>query len=238
MEEYKFYGHDNPFTKHDNGYFTQKYDPSATWWDEVLDGPNNASQALPDFKNSPEHYAALTDARENYIGVASVYYPESWNDYDNNGKLQTTSDTVILNGKTETVTTPVSGDGTCIVVGQLADKVGQVSHQPSNTPTAKPKTSYSPSVIGTAGYLSNGEPTCEAMVNTDVSLENQLYSTQMEMISVAEDSPGATTQVVHQAIDQFNSTLLSQYNEQQAGLAKYSCPTNILEKPTPMPYPY
>jgi hypothetical protein len=191
MEQYRYYGHTNPVTKQDNGYFTQKYDPSATWWDEVLDGPNNASQALPDFKNSPEHYAALTDARENYIGVASVYYPESWNDYDNNGKLQTTSDTVILNGKTETVTTPVSGDGTCIVVGQLADKVGQAPQgkpaQPVQNSMGRPSidTSYAP--IPTVSYAPTHSDTCSTLDERQISVlqnaENAAYNTAQYALS-------------------------------------------------------
>jgi uncharacterized protein YkwD len=127
MQQYQYWGHTNPQTKQDNGYFTQKYDPAATWWDEVLDGPSNASQSLTDFKNSQPHYTALMDSRENYIGLVAEYLPESWGVYDNTGKL---------------ITNAGVNHSNCIVLADLANNIGQAPPV-SQTPSA-PINSLSP----------------------------------------------------------------------------------------------
>lgn len=117
MVKYKYYGHENPQTKQDNGYFTRKYDPAATWWDEVLDGPNNTTTTLSDFMNSAPHYKALTDSKINYVGLVAEYLPQSWAVYSNSGELQARAGVYRSN---------------CIVVAQLANSVGSkpASSQP------------------------------------------------------------------------------------------------------------
>jgi hypothetical protein len=212
MEESKFYGHDNPFTKHDNGYFTQKYDPAATWWDEVLDGPNNASTALDDFKYSPAHFQALTDSKENYLGVVSVYYPESWASYDNTGKIQATANTSHSN---------------CIVLGQLANKVGQ---------TVGVSTKSSPAPALSSPSTSN---TCYALVNETVAVYNHQYNDAQATWDTATSYNGITQQQWDAANTQYNATLHNDWVQDSNAISSAGCADPLASNPPiPVNTPY
>jgi uncharacterized protein YkwD len=107
METAQYYGHTNPQNKHTSQYFINLNDKSAGYSSEILDGPQNAANAFDDFKNSPEHLAAILNPVYTKIGISSVQTNESYAVYDDNGNLESPA------GKYHS---------TCTVVAELADK--------------------------------------------------------------------------------------------------------------------
>lgn len=112
MEKYQYYGHTNPSTGQTSQHFIDSADPAAGYSSEILDGPNSAASSISEFMNSPEHYNAIVSDNYKYLGFVSRYLPEQWAEYDNSGKLQLAAGHPIWY---------------CLVVGELADSVGQRS---------------------------------------------------------------------------------------------------------------
>jgi hypothetical protein len=122
-----YYGHTNT-TKEQSYTLVMKSDLAATMESEVLDGSNNAVQSMTNFHDSPEHYNALINPKYHYFAAVAVYHPHAWAQYNNDGSLQTDA------GKTS---------ANCLVVGELADKDGNVtvsSQVTSSSSTSKATT--------------------------------------------------------------------------------------------------
>lgn len=144
MQQNKYYGHTNPVTKEQSYTFVQHLVPGATTEGEVLDGPNSATDALADFKNSPEHYADLIGSQYTFVGVKSVYTDESWAVYDNNGALQSPAG---------------AQHGNCTVIAELASSdsttdPARSSSQPATQTSVVPSKSYVCAEINDTGLSS------------------------------------------------------------------------------------
>lgn len=108
MVKNNYYGHTNPISKTSYPYFIRLNDSAASLGSEVLDGPESLCNALPDFKNSPEHYQTLMNPDMHYLGMVAVSTDFSPAVYDLKGNL----------------TTPAGIDHPkYIVLADLADKI-------------------------------------------------------------------------------------------------------------------
>jgi hypothetical protein len=133
MMKYQYYGHLNPVTHIESYTMVQQIVPAATSEDEVIDAPNKSAAAFTDFKNSSDHFNALTNGDYNYFGIVSEYIPEQWAEYDNTGKLLVASGHTVWN---------------CVVVGELANNINQKASVNTVTSSAKVSEPIIPSTSG------------------------------------------------------------------------------------------
>jgi hypothetical protein len=129
MVKYQYYGHLNPTTKQGYVQTIPTYDPGATIAAEVADSVNKVADSTIRFQNSLEHYQTLISSKVSYIGLYAVYSPNQWAEYDSSGNLLSPAGRFSSN---------------CILVGDLADKIGsapaqQAQGSPSNPVTPQQK---------------------------------------------------------------------------------------------------
>lgn len=204
MEQNQYYGHTNPKTKVQSYTVAFQYDKAATAAGEVLDAPNSAQESLQNFKNSPEHYAVLTDAKYNFVGFSSAHDAESWASYDNSGNLETPA------GKTF---------DNCTVIGVVADKDGEMPKESTTTSqTNIPSTTQRAS----SADILNKTAICAQINSTGESAFQSFYSTEANLL----DTYSGDNRESYKAT--LNQAIVSSYNENVALIERAGCGPTIV----------
>lgn len=217
MVKYQYYGHTNPQTKQGSQYFIDSSDSAAGYSGEVLDGPTSANQAITDFKNSTEHYQILTSSQYDYIGLVSVLHPENWAVYDNSGNL------VSQAGQTT---------GNCLVVADLADKIGAStasSAQPVSQPTDSSTSAVQEELAATEQKIEKESEVCPALQQTSVSDAESDFTNASDEQQAYENSkpnflmyPSSLT-AINTYTESLNNTLEDEYNTLADNLTANNC---------------
>lgn len=85
MYKYHYYGHVNPYTHRDAGYFIKSL-TGFSRWGENLDGPAVAVGAFDDFVKSPEHYQTMMYPNLTSMGLSSSFVAGDVPAYGLNGQ--------------------------------------------------------------------------------------------------------------------------------------------------------